>query len=685
MKTHLDISHRGTIGEDQRTRMTFDENSIAHLMGVLTDLYSDPAMAVVREYSTNARDAHVAAGTPDRPIEVTSPTALSPTLVIKDYGPGLSIEQINENFSKYGWSSKRDSDEQIGMLGLGCKSGLSYASQFTMVSNHNGLKITVLVTRDADGAGMLQIIDTVPTDEPNGVEVRIPVKDIRAMATRIENFFMFWQPGSVLVDGEQPDDFLKFEGVVALDPDVAVVTNLGQDYLVMGDVPYPITQHFNPFPGSVVHRSSRVNVVARVPIGAVNFTPSREALHYTKRTIDTIETLETFVRERFLLHLRKLVEAAATHHEALKMVDSYRSTFGLGHMGWTYRGEPVPRMFPTFGAFAVPMTPSTWSTRDTSERIAMNYTLYNFTKVALIVHGYHGEMIAAPTKARARQWGRDNGASRSGRIIFCKQDFASPWLNIPTMHAKELAKIELPTDRKAPRAGAKKSQLRVVRGDGSVGILASGPTDGYPVAAWVRAAEFSRGSLAAMRSSVAEVGYLASVAPSYEKAFFAAYPDVPNIEDVMIDRVTEMVNTMDEWGRLLYWNRYEDCNKVPVNEKLLANSISRLTNYEHLCLLSWPMDPDLTELVRQYRQSRPDLSVLRQSCRAIESLFGDRAKTLPVIEFPLAFTMRVIEVAQRYCVLDEIGYSMQRDVNLLNEVLNALYIVRNALHVIPVL
>ena len=60
MRTHLDIHHDGTLGDEDRTKMTFDENSIAHLMSVLTDLYSDKELAVIREYSTNALDAHKA-------------------------------------------------------------------------------------------------------------------------------------------------------------------------------------------------------------------------------------------------------------------------------------------------------------------------------------------------------------------------------------------------------------------------------------------------------------------------------------------------------------------------------------------------------------------------------------------------------------------------------------------------
>jgi hypothetical protein len=79
MKPHLDIQHTGTLTADGRKRMSFDENSLSHLMSILTDLYSDPALAVIREYSTNALDSHVEAGNTD-PIEVILPSMLNPSL-----------------------------------------------------------------------------------------------------------------------------------------------------------------------------------------------------------------------------------------------------------------------------------------------------------------------------------------------------------------------------------------------------------------------------------------------------------------------------------------------------------------------------------------------------------------------------------------------------------------------------
>src|SRR5688500_7096953 len=113
--------------------MKLDENATAELMDVLTGLYSDEERALIREYSTNARDAHLHTGIV-RPSEVETPNSLSPTRIIRDFGEGLSKDDIIEVYSKYGASTKRDSNEYVGMLGLGCKSALTYTDQFSLVA-----------------------------------------------------------------------------------------------------------------------------------------------------------------------------------------------------------------------------------------------------------------------------------------------------------------------------------------------------------------------------------------------------------------------------------------------------------------------------------------------------------------------------------------------------------------------
>ena len=98
--------------------MTIDPSGMAHVMAILTNLYANAPLAVLREYATNARDSHVAAGS-DRPIEVDLPTDLNPSLVIRDFGVGLSEQEIIDVYARYGASTKRDTDDQVGAFGLG--------------------------------------------------------------------------------------------------------------------------------------------------------------------------------------------------------------------------------------------------------------------------------------------------------------------------------------------------------------------------------------------------------------------------------------------------------------------------------------------------------------------------------------------------------------------------------------
>jgi hypothetical protein len=55
------IDKTGHIGGNS-IAMSIDPGSVMHIMSVLTDLYSDPEAACIREYSTNALDSHIDAG-----------------------------------------------------------------------------------------------------------------------------------------------------------------------------------------------------------------------------------------------------------------------------------------------------------------------------------------------------------------------------------------------------------------------------------------------------------------------------------------------------------------------------------------------------------------------------------------------------------------------------------------------
>lgn len=130
-------------GKHRSVDFTIDRSEVPAIMGYLSDkMYNNPVRAVIREYSCNAWDAHVAAGKADVPIRVDLPTNLMPELAIRDFGPGLPFEDIKDTYVKIGKSTKTETNEELGMFGLGAKAGYAYVTSFTIISYHGGLKST---------------------------------------------------------------------------------------------------------------------------------------------------------------------------------------------------------------------------------------------------------------------------------------------------------------------------------------------------------------------------------------------------------------------------------------------------------------------------------------------------------------------------------------------------------------
>lgn len=369
----------------EKVAMSFDQNSLAHIMSVLTDLYSDPELAIIREYSTNALDAQKRAGV-TTPIEVTTPNGLSPFFRVKDNGIGMDATDIKEIYSQYGASTKRDSDEFTGMLGLGCKAALTYTNQFTVNAVKNGIRTQVAVSRTEDGSGVMEILSECETDAPNGVEISVPVKRHNNFHRKATEFFRFWDEGTVLLNGSAPE---KIAGRKLTDS-VMLVPNAEQDYIVMGNVPYPVDEDH------AIHRrswNSRFGVVARVEIGEVSFTPSREALHYTLRTVKTLDDIRDKFHQNLTAAAQRDLDAAESYQEALDaFIDWSKILHGHVRPSSTlnYKGEEIPVNIKIKGGMNFRLHYSRGAVDETRhEQIAdlrSRVVIYNYTNVDIKAH-----------------------------------------------------------------------------------------------------------------------------------------------------------------------------------------------------------------------------------------------------------------------------------------------------------
>lgn len=331
--------------------LTLDQASTPHLMSIATNLYSDAQMAVLREIATNALDAIVEAGKSD-PVRVTLPSTLKPVLEISDTGIGLDDSDLRDIYSKYGASTKRDSNDVVGMLGLGCKSPLAYTDTFTLVSVKGGKQYTAQVSRDDSGGGSITITDTRPSGDPNGVTVRVPARRDNDFATKAESLFKYWPEGTVLVDGEAPEPLEGIsvgDGFIVTDWSRSMYDPYGNRRLrqesrltvVMGGVPYPAPDDYDH--PAIRSLSAQKALTAYVPIGTVTFAPSRESLldgPGTRKALDRLlDRFQQCVRDEITTQ----VEGATTPAAAAERLVNLRDVMGEKNLtGVEWRGKEIP-------------------------------------------------------------------------------------------------------------------------------------------------------------------------------------------------------------------------------------------------------------------------------------------------------------------------------------------------------
>lgn len=281
---------------DDTTSFDISQDDVAWIMTILRDtLYSDKILAVLREYGTNAWDANAMAGKGDVPIRVTMPTLGSPELIIRDDGPGLSHEDIGKVYTKYGASTKRNSNDGAGMLGIGSKSGFAYSDSFTITSWNGGMK-RIYVAVLSDARGRCDLLHSEPCDPAEtGVEIKIAVKpqDIPAFESRAIGLFANFVPrpkiNLTIPEGYQGYRTVGDLGKIDEKDDYS---RRGLWFAQMGPIAYKIdlTQLDGNLADSdrLSHSAHGIGGVLPFPIGSLRFAASRESLKYddgTKRML----------------------------------------------------------------------------------------------------------------------------------------------------------------------------------------------------------------------------------------------------------------------------------------------------------------------------------------------------------------------------------------------------------------
>jgi len=281
---------------------TFSIKESAKAFSILSSsLYSKKIKAIIRELSCNARDSRIAAGLP-QDFYVHLPTRMEPEFWVKDEGLGLSNSEVMNLYTTYFESTKSSSNAFVGALGLGSKSPFSYTENFTVTAIKDGTRGVYSAFINELGVPSIVCLFSGPTDEVNGVEVRMAVadKDHREFleeAQNIYNWFDIKPTCNVSLN-------YFYNTVREHKHDHYSENTSNKSIVLMGGVAY----EFEMFDFDV--NAPAIKFLFRMEIGEVDILPSREGLQNTLKTktaiVNAVNKSVTAVEQEVLAELSKI-------------------------------------------------------------------------------------------------------------------------------------------------------------------------------------------------------------------------------------------------------------------------------------------------------------------------------------------------------------------------------------------
>lgn len=347
----------------------FSSGNIHKLMDLVADrIYSNKILAPIRELVCNAHDAHIAAGTTDVKylVHLPSHTDSECQFFIRDYGTGLTPEEVEELYTSCCASSKDKTNTAIGGFGIGSKAPFAYSTYFELFSYKDGFLNKYVCNKDASTMQVHRFGPTVvdedaapeaagkprqmkidpafrgyPTTEPNGLKVSFPVKsrDVGDFRNEMAKLFMF--QNEIEFDGPG----IEWSTIPEFTLDFATLPGGGDWYAEMGGVLYTITsdafQHMPNLLSIKEHTSYNLHRVIHVEVGEIDITPSREQVEWTTKSIQALDARAN----RLIQSVGSICKAAMrqkdTMWQKLQVFRKYQDMYRFYRPGWYVRSFAI--------------------------------------------------------------------------------------------------------------------------------------------------------------------------------------------------------------------------------------------------------------------------------------------------------------------------------------------------------
>lgn len=337
----------------------------AKAFSVFSDsLYENKIKAIIRELSTNALDSHKEANS-NKPFYIKLPTELDPHFIIRDYGTGLTHDEVNSVYTTYFKSTKETTNEFIGALGLGSKTPFSYKNNFSIKSYKDGVLNTYTAIINSGIPSSIHH-GSFDTDEENGLEISFSVdsKDVDRFLREAINVFYYFKeediPNCNLELDKAGGFYKEYKNAFG---NIYVKNNMSYKFnkpnfsnryidVVMGNISYPVSLDLIFDKTDVVPEISLDFIDAIcADIGDVNVAPSRESLHYDQSTINFLRKTILESESAIIKYLQDMFDACSDEREAYKKAKNILKYYGGSsyyysssleyYKLFTYKGKPI--------------------------------------------------------------------------------------------------------------------------------------------------------------------------------------------------------------------------------------------------------------------------------------------------------------------------------------------------------
>lgn len=306
-------------------------------------MYSNPILAICREISCNARDAHREIGKSEIPIVIYLPNSQEPFFKVKDYGPGISPDRMSNIFIKYTASTKRNDNIQTGGFGLGAKTPFSYSDSFNIVTIYNGTKYNYACFIDESKVGKLALLSSVSSSEPNGTEIIVPVqsKDFTLFQDYVEKSTRHWKVKPII----KPFNIVWKDPIPMMSgTNWCLDTNSNSwtrgTKLIVDEIEYPVdSSALRSYADSSLIDAARGDLYLYFGVGELSLSASREQIYldeFTKNTIsekikNVTQEIKNVIQNK-LNNASNFFEANVYYRTALQK--SFHNLGFLGKLQW---------------------------------------------------------------------------------------------------------------------------------------------------------------------------------------------------------------------------------------------------------------------------------------------------------------------------------------------------------------